>query len=69
MALRIAQPITEISTRNLPGGGSKVRSVRKADKLAAIYEAIVQKCRSLDISTLWASTACYVDSCTLLICR
>jgi hypothetical protein len=36
MALGLTQPLTEISTRNLPGG--KKRPVRKADNLAAMYE-------------------------------
>jgi hypothetical protein len=34
-------PLTEMSTRNLPGG--KVRLARKAEDLAAIYEPIVKK--------------------------
>jgi hypothetical protein len=41
MALRSTQPLTEMSTRNLPGG--KGRSVRKADNLTAICESIVYK--------------------------
>jgi hypothetical protein len=36
MALGSTQPLTEISTRNLPGG--KKRPARKADNLAAICE-------------------------------
>jgi hypothetical protein len=39
MALGSTQPLTEMSTRNLPGG--KGRPVRKADKLTAICEPIV----------------------------
>jgi hypothetical protein len=38
MALESTQPLTEMSTRNLPGG--KGRPARKAD-LSAICEAIV----------------------------
>jgi hypothetical protein len=34
MALGLTQPLTEMSTRNLPGG-------EKADNLTAIYEPIV----------------------------
>jgi hypothetical protein len=34
MALGSAQPLTKMSTRNLPGG--KKRPARRADKLAAI---------------------------------
>jgi hypothetical protein len=39
MALGSTQPITEMSTRNLPGG--KKRPARRTDNLAAIYEPIV----------------------------
>jgi hypothetical protein len=39
MALGSAQPLTEMSTRNLPGG--KGQPARKADKLTAICEPIV----------------------------
>jgi hypothetical protein len=39
MALRSTQPITEMSTRNLPGGN--VRPAHKADNLTAICESIV----------------------------
>jgi hypothetical protein len=36
MALGSTQPLTEMSTRNLPGG--KKRPERRADNLNAIYE-------------------------------
>jgi hypothetical protein len=39
MTLRSTQPLTEMSTRNLPGG--KGGTARKADKLTAISELIV----------------------------
>jgi hypothetical protein len=39
MTLGSTEPLTEMSTRNLPGG--KVRPERKADKLTAICEPIV----------------------------
>jgi hypothetical protein len=39
VALRSTQPLTEISTRNLPGG--KGRPTRKANNLTAICEPIV----------------------------
>jgi hypothetical protein len=39
MALGSTQPLTEMSTRNLPGG--KGRQALKADNLTAIYEPIV----------------------------
>jgi hypothetical protein len=38
MTLGSTQPLTEMSTRNIPGG--KGRPARKADNLAAIYEPI-----------------------------
>jgi hypothetical protein len=36
MALGLTQPLTQMSTRNLPGG--KKRAARRADSHAAIYE-------------------------------
>jgi hypothetical protein len=39
MALGSIQPLTEVSTRNLPGG--KGRPARKTDNLTAICEPIV----------------------------
>jgi hypothetical protein len=39
MALVLIQPLTEMSTRYLPGG--KGRLARKADNLTTIYEVIV----------------------------
>jgi hypothetical protein len=41
MALGSTQPLTEMSTRNLPGG--KKRPAIRADNLAAIYEPNVWK--------------------------
>jgi hypothetical protein len=41
MVLGSTQPLTETSTRNLPGG--KGRPARKADNFTAIYEPIVWK--------------------------
>jgi hypothetical protein len=55
------QPITEMSTRNLPGG--KGRPVRKADNLTAISEPVVYTMREpRRLTTLRAFTACYRDS-------
>jgi hypothetical protein len=48
MALGSTQPLTEMSTRNLPGGNG--RPARKADNLTAICEPTVYKCGSLDVS-------------------
>jgi hypothetical protein len=39
MALGLTQPLTEMCTRNLPGG--KARPARKADNLTAICEPTV----------------------------
>jgi hypothetical protein len=50
MALGSTQPLTEMSTWNLPGG--KRRSARKADNLTAICEPIVWK-MPLDVSQLY----------------
>jgi hypothetical protein len=61
MALGSTQPLTEMSTGNLPG--DKGRQARKADNLTAICEPIV--CKTWEprrLTTLWASTACYRDS-------
>jgi hypothetical protein len=64
MALRSTQPLTEMSTRNLPEG--KERLARKADSLTAICEPTVKKMwEPRRLITLRASTACYRDSFTL----
>jgi hypothetical protein len=64
MALGSTQPLTEMSTRNLPGR-DKGRPTRKADNLTAICEQIVWKMwEPRRLTTLWASTACYRDSFT-----
>jgi hypothetical protein len=65
MALGSTQPITEMSTRNLPGG--KKRPARRADNLTAIYKPIVSKMwEPRHLTNLFASTACYRDSLSLL---
>jgi hypothetical protein len=64
MVLGSTQPLTEMSTRNLPG--AKGRPARKADKITAICEPTVYKMwKPRRLTTLWASTACYRDSFTL----
>jgi hypothetical protein len=64
MALRSTQPLTEMNTRNLPGGEG--RPVRKADNLTAICEPIVSKMwEPRRLTTLWASTACYSGNFTI----
>jgi hypothetical protein len=67
MALGSTQPLTEISTRNLPGvkGRPAGRLARKADSLTTLYEPIVWKTwEPRRLTTLWASTASYRDSFT-----
>jgi hypothetical protein len=61
MALGSTQPLTKMSTRNLPGG--KGRPGRKTDNLTAICELIVWKMwEPRRLTTLCAFTACYRDS-------
>jgi hypothetical protein len=63
MALGSTRPLTELSTRNLPGG--KGRLVRKTENLNAICELIVYKMwEPRRLTTLWASAVCYMDSVT-----
>jgi hypothetical protein len=63
MTLGQTQPLTEMSTRNLPGG--KGRPARKADNLTAICEPIVYKMwEPRRLTILWAFTACYRDTFT-----
>jgi hypothetical protein len=64
MALGSAQPLTEMSTRNILG--SKGRSARTA-VFTAICEPIVYKMwEPRRLTNLWASTACYRDSFTFI---
>jgi hypothetical protein len=63
VALGSTQPLTEMSTRNLPGG--KGRPARMTDNLTAVCEPIVWKMwEPRRVTTLWAFTACYRDSFT-----
>jgi hypothetical protein len=63
MALGLTQPLTEMSTKNLPGG--KGRPVRGAHNLTAICEPIVYKMwEPRRLTTLWAFMVCYRDSFT-----
>jgi hypothetical protein len=57
MTLGSTQPLTEMSTRYIPG--SKERPARWADNLASICGPIVWKCGSLNLfANIRASTAC-----------
>jgi hypothetical protein len=67
MALGSTQPLTEMSTRNLPGDKGWPES--KADNLTAICEPIVWKMwEPRRLTILWALTACYRDRFTLSFC-
>jgi hypothetical protein len=68
MAMGSTQPLTEISTRNFPGGKGRLAS--KADDFTAICE-LSRKYENLDVSQpyVWAFTACYRDSFTFLACK
>jgi hypothetical protein len=64
MTLGSTQPLTEMSTRNLPGG--KGRQARKADNLTAIREPIVYKMwKPRSLTSAWAFATCFRDSFTL----
>jgi hypothetical protein len=61
MALGLTQPLTEMSTRNLPEG--KGRPAREADNLTAIGEPIVYRLwEPRRLTTIWAFMASYKDS-------
>jgi hypothetical protein len=63
MALGSTQPLTEMSTRNLPGG--EERPAREAQNITVICEPTVYKMwEPRRLTTLWAFTACYRDSFT-----
>jgi hypothetical protein len=48
MALGLTQPLTEMSTTNLPT--VKERMVSKADNLTAICDQMSRKCGNLEVS-------------------
>jgi hypothetical protein len=65
VAVRLTQLLTEMSTRNLPGG--KGWPALKAYNLIAICEPIALKmCEPERLTTLWISMACCRDSFTFL---
>jgi hypothetical protein len=66
MALGSTQPLTEMSTRNLPG--SKGWQAHKADNLTTICERTVYKMwEPRRLTALWTSMACYGDSFTFYL--
>jgi hypothetical protein len=66
MVLGSTPPLTEVSTRNLPG--DKWRPARKADKLTAICVPIVWKMwEPRPLTTLRAFTACCRDGFALTL--
>jgi hypothetical protein len=63
MALGSTQPLTEMSTRNLPE--CKGRSGRKADQPDRhLWADRLENVEPRRLTTLWASTSCYRDSFT-----
>jgi hypothetical protein len=68
MTMGSTQSLTELSTRNLSWGQG--RPARKGDKLTAISESLVYKMWDPQrLTTLWTSTACYMDRFTFIITR
>jgi hypothetical protein len=60
MAVGLTQPVTEMSTRNLPEG--KGRRAHKADNLTAICEPFIyQMLEPQHLTSLWAFMAYYRD--------
>jgi hypothetical protein len=59
MTLESTQPLTEMSTKNLPSG-KEWPAVRKAENLTIISQSIIWKTwEPRHLITLRASTACY----------
>jgi hypothetical protein len=66
MALASTQPLTETSTRNLPGG--KGRPVCKADNFTAVSR-LSRKCGSLDVSLTYRPPRPVTETALLFMCR
>jgi hypothetical protein len=68
MAPKSIQPVTEMSTRDLPG--VKVRPVREADNLPAICEPIVELMWDPGhLATLYANSSYYGDGFPFSLCN
>jgi hypothetical protein len=66
MTLGLTQPLTEMSSRNLPG--DKAWLAHKADNFTAICELIVRKMWDpRHLKALYPSTACYRESFTFTL--
>jgi hypothetical protein len=67
MSVWSTQPLTEMSTRSIPGGWGKGRTAFKADNVAVVYESTVYKMWDpRRLTTLWASMVCSMGSFTYL---
>jgi hypothetical protein len=56
MALGLTQPLTEMSTRNFPGGKKRPRQPCRH-----VWAKCLKMWEPQPLTTLWASTACYRD--------
>jgi hypothetical protein len=65
MALRSTQLLTEMSTRNLPGG--RGRPALQADLIVICQPIFWKMWKPRRLTTPWASAACYRDSFTFFI--
>jgi hypothetical protein len=67
MILVSTQPLTEMITRNPPGG--KGQPASEADNLTAICESIVSRkiWKPRRLTTLWVPTVCYGDIFTYFL--
>jgi hypothetical protein len=63
MALGSTQPLTEMSTRNLPG--AKKRPARRADNLTAIYEPLSENVGASTSRNLKGLHGLYMENFTL----
>jgi hypothetical protein len=63
MTLGWTQPLTELSTRNIPGGVKGGWRVRLTSLLPSVSQ-LSRRCGSLDLSPLWAFMAYHRDSFT-----